>query len=69
MLSVSCAYHQPTVNIASMWMHATIKSLLSWNNKTPKGSGSLALFLAASLKARMGRDKERRAPASKRVMH
>ena len=35
----------------------------------PEGTGSLVLFLAASLKARMGRDKELGAPASKRLMH
>ena len=57
------------MNIASMWMHATMESVLSWNNKNPKESGSLALFSAASLKARMGRDKEFGAPASKRLMH
>ena len=43
--------------IPSMWMHVTMESVLSWNIKTPKGSGSLALFSAASLKATMGRDK------------
>ena len=69
MLSVSCTYNHPTVNIASMLMHATMESVLSWNNKTPKKSGSLALSSAASLKARMGRDKELGAPASKRLMH
>ena len=69
MLSVSCTYHHPKVNIASMWMHVTMQLVLSWNNKTPKGSGSLALFSAASLKARIGRDKELGAPANKRLMH
>ena len=69
MLSVSCTYHHPTVNIASMWMHATMKSVLSWNNKTPKGGGSLALLSVTTLKARMGGDKELGAPASKRFMH
>ena len=68
-LSVSCTYHHPTVNIASMWMHATMESVLSWNNQTLKASGSLALFSAAYLKARMERDKELGAPASKRLMH
>ena len=63
-LSVSCTYHHSTVNIASMWMHATMESVLSLNNKTPKGSGSLALFSAVSLKARMGRNKELGAAAS-----
>ena len=43
--------------------------VLSWNNKILKGGGSLALFLAASLKARMGRDKELGPPASRRLMH
>ena len=66
MLSVSFTYHHLTVNIASMWMHATMES---WNNKTLKGSESLALFSAASLKVRMGRDKELRAPATQRCMH
>ena len=47
-LSVSCTDHHPTVNIASMWMHATMESVLFWNNKTLKGSGSLAFVLAAS---------------------
>ena len=69
MLSVSCTYHHPTVNIASIWMHASMELVLSWNNRTPKVSGSLALFSAASLKARMRRDKELAAPASKRLMH
>ena len=69
MLSLSCTYHLPTVNITSMWMHASIESVLSWNNKIPKGSGSLALISAASLKRRMRRDKELGAPASKRLMH
>ena len=53
MLSLNCTHHHPTVIIASRWIDATMESVLSWNNKTRKGSGSLALFSAASLKARM----------------
>ena len=37
--------------------------------QTLKGSGSVALILAASLKARMGRDKKLAAPVSKRHKH
>ena len=37
--------------------------------KTPNGSGSLALFSVAGLKARMGRDKELGAPPTKRLRH
>ena len=55
MLSVNCTYHHPTVNIASMWMHATMESVLSWNNKTPKGSGSLALFFSRKLEGKNGK--------------
>ena len=70
-LSAECELYIPfpTVNIASMWMHATMESVLSLNNRTLKGSECLALFSAASLKATMGRDKELGAPASKRLMH
>ena len=44
MLSVSCTYHHLTVNIASMWMHATMESVLSWNNETPRGVEALHFF-------------------------
>ena len=62
-------HHHPTLNVASMSMHATMELVLSWNKETLKGSGNPAFFLAASLKARMGSDKEHGVPASKRLMH
>ena len=49
-LSAGCELYipSPDVNIAGMRVHATMESVLSWNNDTLKGSGSLALVLAAS---------------------
>ena len=38
-----------------MWMHATMESVLSWNNKTPKGSGSLALNFSRKLEGKDGK--------------
>ena len=44
MLGVSCTYHHRTMTIASMWMRATMESVLSWNNKTPRGVEALRFF-------------------------
>ena len=70
-LSAECELYIPSPD-GEYRIHVDVRAMelvLSWNNKTRKGSGSLALFSAASLKARMGRDKELGAPASKRLMH
>ena len=55
MLSVSCTYHHPTVNIASMWMHATMESLLSWNKKNPEGEWKACAFFSRKLEGKDGK--------------
>ena len=55
MLSVSCTYHHPTVNIASMWMHATMESVLSWNIRTPEGQWKPCAFSSRKLEGKDGR--------------
>ena len=55
MLSVSCTYHQPTVNIASMWMHATMKSVLSLNNNNPRGEWKPCAFFRRKFEGKDGR--------------
>ena len=44
MQSENCTYHNPTVNIVSMPMHATMELVLSWNNKTLKGDWNPCAF-------------------------
>ena len=56
MLSASCSYHHPTVNIASIWMHATMESVLALNNKNPNGSGNLGWEGTKSLEHPRARD-------------